>query len=117
MTRYKKYLKEAKEMMFDEDYSFMPYDMTGGLLLESRDVFVCRDGLLVVAVYNVGVGRGLYLPNGKRLGIYEEDDYIEEIEFVDVEIRIYHDLPHYRFYYDEDDDLLAVRYMKEAYTV
>lgn len=116
MTSYKRYLKKIKEMPFDEDLPFLPYNVDSAITLETRDVFPTPQGLLVVSIYNVGVGRAFYLRSGKRLDIYDEDEYTEMSDIYDLpeirpcEIRIYHDLPHYMFLFDDNDVLIAVRH-------
>ena len=114
MTKYKQYMKERKEIRFDEDYPYLPYDI-GGVSLESRDVYATPHGLMVVANYNVHTGRGFYLPNGERWDVWDEDDVLpkhiaDKIE----EVRIYHDFPYYHFLFDDNDNLVAVRHCTKS---
>ena len=119
MTRYKRYLKEVKELHFDEDLPYLPYNIDSAITLESRDAYATPYGLLVVAVYNVCIGRGFYLPNGKRIDVYDEDDDIKLIcETFDLPYKdpavicILNDFPNYRFMFDDDNNLIAVQYGK-----
>lgn len=119
MTRYKRYLKEVKELHFDEDLPYLPYNVDSHIVLEGRDVYATPYGLLVVAVYNVCIGRSFYLSNGKRIDVYDEDDDIKLIcETYDLPYKkpavicILDDFPNYRFMFDDDDNLIAVQYGK-----
>lgn len=119
MTRYKKYMKERYELQFSEDMEFLPYpvDDKGNVILEDRDVFATRHGLLLVTTYNTLVYRSLFLPNDTQIMVYDDDDSIPELvdRKGDFEIRMYHDMPHYMFMFDNDDNLIAVRYTNKLH--
>lgn len=119
MTRYKRYLKEVKDLSFNEDFNILPCDK-GYFSIEDRDVFVCPVGLLVITTYNVGVARSLYLPNGHQDIIWEEEDIMlddddDEIKPEDIGvIKIFNEIPNYRFYYDFNDKLVAIKHCRNS---
>lgn len=118
MTRYKKYMKNKFDIQFNEDFDMIPYPVAN-VSIEDRDVFATPRGLLVVTTYNVDITRWFVTPDGLTMSVYDEDDEIEIVNELAqnrcLEIRIYFDFPYYRFYFDEDDKLVAIRYMNNDY--